>query len=986
VSGEDYKGVPARTRLLEEAIKWWQAGWNVIPIKIYRDSTGRFVKKPIIDWERWCTERQTLQDVESMPWAEANAIGGITGINGWVAVDADIECLEMASKFMEGLPRTRIHVTMSGGRHHIFKSKVECSTIKRFKKMFGIEVQGAGSFIVLPPSFNGAYKIENPDTPVAEVENLEALIYERARELGWKEPESAIYAPDEAFKGLNPREVKCLKFFAEHPFPEGRRELTVGKNFCILLLRTVEDPDARRSIVEWLISRQKAFNTDDILGWERWAADPRRKFNCAEVSSFMREHYSSFNCTDCPVRERVRVKLCLKCQSWNPQEVETCTSCGSAFDPDVYWLRLGDGREGVAVKKVLLLQVWRERGFRIRLTSLSDGRQLTASYEFDEPTDLRVKRGLSHLRKVMEEKVEEADKNIDFQSLLESIILILERRLESIKAAKVQPKTDTAKTDGRDEGVRKKALELLRDPAFFYKLGKVMERGFIVPKLNRVRFVIGEDRNKRLVPILVASSAKMGLTSIIRIIGDVATAKDTLLRLSLELLSQALRYVERGYLTPGGLRYSEEIHRADVLYIPDSPQLQGEMGRQLRLMRADDGGLVIEYAYKDTATGLMSTVEERLPVKLVLTSSNEIRIDPALESGAWTLETDNSPELTRRVQEEKLLLRAGRRPAFPEEELKIWKTAFEIALTQDVPSSINIPYADRLINLLSKYDSSQRRSPDKLCDLIEAVACFRRFQKPPETRGEADLTDLYIALQLGLEAMLKTVAPLDQREKEILEAVEGSGNSASVRDVCVTTKMAYNTAYKILEHLVDKGYLSKDKEKGRNVYSVTATTSSEEAEKLFSSLKKSPEDVFQLLKPVLSSDGNSSPLLGEGDVIKTVDPVTGEVVSIGFKNGRLEYSKQTGDPEWMNYPFNNTPTSLEEERNSKQSQEKASSGEKEESKLFLREKKSVLSGSGVPTKTCSICGKPIDLEKEAYTYYRGKLVHVKCMSQGVARS
>jgi len=89
-------------------------------------------------------------------------------------------------------------------------------------------------------------------------------------------------------------------------------------------------------------------------------------------------------------------------------------------------------------------------------------------------------------------------------------------------------------------------------------------------------------------------------------------------------------------MTAASLRYSDEMKNAELIYIPDSPELRGEMGRHMRFMRADDGGLISEYATRDNETGEMTTKTVRLPVKGVATTSNAITGDTALESGMWT--------------------------------------------------------------------------------------------------------------------------------------------------------------------------------------------------------------------------------------------------------------------------------------------------------------------------------------------------------------
>ena len=462
------------------------------------------------------------------------------------------------------------------------------------------------------------------------------------------------------------------------------------------------------------------------------------------------------------------------------------------------------------------------------------------------------------------------------------------RRLKE-KAQELLQQLQERRPEPLDPELREKALELLRDPAFFYKLGFVMERGFKVPKLNKVRFVIGEERNKRLLPLLIGASAKMKLTNIIRYIGEIGTGKDSLIRLSLALCEGGVSHVERGYLTGGGLRYSRSIKEADILYIPDSPELRGETGRQLRLMRADDGGLVYEYAYQDPKTWRMETVEEKVPVKMIVTSSNEVRVDPALESGAWTLQSDSSEELTLRVQREKLKFRAGRRPTFPEDELEVWKAAFQIALTEEIPGEILIPYAESLICLMSAEQTEQRRSPDKLCDLIETIAFWRRFQKPLEKRCEADLADLYIALQLGLDALTKTLAPLDDKEQFILNIVKEAGvdELATVRYVAEKTRMGYKTAYKYLERLVDKGYLAKDKSGNKNFY--VPIQRNIEGNLLLTSIR-SFEAVTQLMEQILSSDENFSTSTLPPTTF--IDPVTGDEITLELNEGQVSFSRR----------------------------------------------------------------------------------------------
>jgi len=440
-----------------------------------------------------------------------------------------------------------------------------------------------------------------------------------------------------------------------------------------------------------------------------------------------------------------------------------------------------------------------------------------------------------------------------------------------------KPKEDS---ETFSEETKAKALALLEDPAFFYKLGCVFSKGFVVSKLNKPRFIVGEERNKRLLGLLLIGSTKLNMTSITKVLGDPATAKDSMLRMWLDILP--IKSIERSYFTAASLRYSEEMQEADLLYIPDSPDMKGEMGRQMRFMRADDGGLVSEYALKDKETGEMTTKVVTLPIKGIATTSNAITGDRALESGMWTLHTNSKEGLTHNVKMEKLRLRAGKRKLFPPDELKVWKCAFQI-LAEDIPDAMPIiEFAEELIKILESTRSESRRDPDKLCDLISLVAWARRFQKLYE---EADLTDLYFALQIGLDAITQTISDLDEKEQRTFEAVKNLG-VASCRDVVNITKIPYRTTFRYLEKLLDKGWVNKDKPKGKNIYTVLI----ESAPKILAiGNGANSEDPEALMNFILKSF-KTLPTCQGGTSIVLIDPLTGNEVTVKVGNDNTKVS------------------------------------------------------------------------------------------------
>jgi len=517
--------------------------------------------------------------------------------------------------------------------------------------------------------------------------------------------------------------------------------------------------------------------------------------------------------------------------------------------------------------------------------------------------------------------------------------------------------------------ITEKAWELVRDPAFFYKLGKLFERGFYVPSIGKYRFVLDEERNKRLAPILIS-------TSITRLLGDIGTAKDTIVRMSIHLLQRALKIVERTHLTPGVLKYSPFLKNADVLYIPDAPALEGEEGRQFRFMRADDGGIAAEYTVRDKETGEFTTLVSKLNIKNIVTTTNEVQIDRALESGSWTVETSASEELTKKVKLEKLKAEAGKHEYASQEEVLVWQEAFRILLQEEkIEGNIIIPYAEALMPLLENPRSESRRDPDKLCDLIKKVAFFRRFQKPREKWNEADLADLYIALQLGLDAIRQTFTELKPEEKVLYELVDEHG-TLTTKEVAAQLKQDQKTVWRKLEALVEKGCLVRGKKGRENEYSVIPKKHLSNL--LLSSQRKSSDPVEEMAA-ILSLISIFS-LSQEG--YSVVDPIRGEILEIRPQEGKIKLLKVKNDSK--NAPLAEVVGYTSCEREKIEIEPETSFNSQKEQGDFLSEDERRSSGSFGEKEpnflTCHFCGRPI-LDGESWiqnAFTEHKRVHRKC--------
>jgi len=571
-------------------------------------------------------------------------------------------------------------------------------------------------------------------------------------------------------------------------------------------------------------------------------------------------------------------------------------------------------------------------------------------------------------KKLLKERTGLSDETI------EKTVADFQFKQQTKQSSRTQLEEDTEEKVSFDEETVYRAWQLVKNPLFFWKLGKVFDYGLLVPKLNKIRFVLGEDRNKRLVGPLLVGAAKLNMASITKLLGESGTAKDTIIRMWLVLLP-TIKAIERSYFTAAALRYSQSMKNADLLYIPDSPELRGEMGRQLRFMRADDGGLMSEYATKDNETGEMTTKLVELPIKAVVTTSNSITGDPALESGMWTLSTNGSKELTDGVKREKLKLRAGNKTVFPLDELEVWKCAFHILLTEEVPESLpRVPFAESLFEMLESDRSTSRRDPDKLCDLISLIAWFRRFQKEPEERDKADFVDLYTALQIGLDAIMQTMSDLDSKETQVFESVktgtigEGSLN-VTIRYVTDETKIPYGTTRRYLEKLVDKGFLNKDKEGNKNVYSILEKNTEK---KLFISVMDRYSTPKQLTEHILGVVKNSPTLHGVGEQeLIFFDPLNGDKITVRLlhKNDEDKFTVETKSLEELENNNDDASYPRGELKSSERGTETRSDRQKEPKYLSIDQMDR--------KKRCSRCKKEIDGDT-AHTFFEGEILCMPC--------
>lgn len=156
------------------ALYYASLGWRVFPIK-NGTKDGQLLKS----WKNEATNDAQTVGSWWNKWPEAN-IGLATG-GGIVVIDADapghskdgngpdgIQNLkEWQAQNNKAFPATRIARTPSGGLHYYFS--ITTDTKNRNGILQGVDVRGAGGYVVLPPSTAGgaAYTWIDANTPIA---------------------------------------------------------------------------------------------------------------------------------------------------------------------------------------------------------------------------------------------------------------------------------------------------------------------------------------------------------------------------------------------------------------------------------------------------------------------------------------------------------------------------------------------------------------------------------------------------------------------------------------------------------------------------------------------------------------------------------------------------------------------------------------------------------------------------------------------------
>jgi Fe2+ or Zn2+ uptake regulation protein len=163
-------------------------------------------KKPLIEWARWQTDRQTIEEFEAQQWQEADGYAIICGTKlpsglHVGAIDFDVknvgqEAREQGRQILNRMLGTQIEETPSGGQHWIYYCHNKPRTVSVFHNECALEILGEGKLCIMAPS--QCYRRVNDNTP-SMIKDLEDSLLQAMYDSGFK-PKATQQKPNTWFE------------------------------------------------------------------------------------------------------------------------------------------------------------------------------------------------------------------------------------------------------------------------------------------------------------------------------------------------------------------------------------------------------------------------------------------------------------------------------------------------------------------------------------------------------------------------------------------------------------------------------------------------------------------------------------------------------------------------------------------------------------------------------------------------------------------
>jgi predicted transcriptional regulator len=412
---------------------------------------------------------------------------------------------------------------------------------------------------------------------------------------------------------------------------------------------------------------------------------------------------------------------------------------------------------------------------------------------------------------------------------------------------------------------------LLSDPELLYKI-----------KCELDRSITGEDKNKLLLYLVCASSytktlgnSKWNLSAIIT--GSSSAGKSWLLNNVAKYFKNVEDYTRLTGAAPD--RLAKDFNNKILIV----QELRGTESAQSTLrVWISEGKLKLLTTDRDEKGRLITNVLETKGSPTFVTTCTEAEVDTELLNRIFILSMDESVQQTRNILkfEARLYRELGVENGLEPDEKFVDLPAYIQFVTH-----VLIPYIDVLAEKFpipkgKELSANPRRDFKKLIFLIGVITWLHQMQRWIVQRGPfvfavSSVADFYMAWRLCEDTLRDTILKLTERHKWVLNCFQEKGDVLTVRDVAVQTGLSENRARELLNSLVRKGYLLKDKTEKVHKYVLREKIELDSTiEEFVTSLKRFEENK---LREWLEQENYKILLTRESDTL--VDPLSGERIT-----------------------------------------------------------------------------------------------------------
>ena len=237
----------------EEALRYFTLGCAVVPFKVKE-------KRPLVEWQKWQTQRQTKEEFEGLPWQDADGFALVCGTklnNGLFlgVLDFDVknlqeETIEKGRELLKKFLTTQTEETPSGGQHWIYYCREKPKSVSAYHNECALELIGENKLVVMTPS--QGYKRLNDNAP-SEINDLTEIFEKNLMVSGLKVKEKDAFwfgreDIEEKYKGKKP---PCIEKMFKGTEEGLRNEYGIRLASFLANFRKVKPKNVKNALAEW---------------------------------------------------------------------------------------------------------------------------------------------------------------------------------------------------------------------------------------------------------------------------------------------------------------------------------------------------------------------------------------------------------------------------------------------------------------------------------------------------------------------------------------------------------------------------------------------------------------------------------------------------------------------------------------------------------------------------------------------------------------